>query len=76
MKQCEHCRGFGLAQADPKQLDEIDMMLVRMMGKERIKKICRFCHGKGYFETEHEEITKKSQALFRGDGMEDPGYGF
>lgn len=48
---CRYCLGSGwITPGTPEErrrLDDIDQMLVRIMGHENIRKICPVCHGTG-----------------------------
>ena len=51
LEPCRYCNGEGWITPqiteDKKQMDDIDKMLLRMFGQQRIKKLCPGCHGSG-----------------------------
>lgn len=43
---CGKCKGTGWIAAGD-DLDEIDRVLVGIVGKDSVKKMCKICHGAG-----------------------------
>lgn len=43
---CAKCKGTGWIAAG-EDLDEIDRVLVGIVGKDSVKKMCKVCHGSG-----------------------------
>ena len=44
--KCSHCNGLGLVQAENRELDQIDRVVVNVVGLNSVKKVCKACHGK------------------------------
>ncbi|MGA9845813.1 MAG: hypothetical protein WBQ25_26225 [Nitrososphaeraceae archaeon] len=52
MIKCANCQGVGWVTADLEYLDEIDRLLIGIVGRSAVKKMCKGCHGKGVSSTQ------------------------
>jgi len=52
MKKCGHCDGLGLVQAGSRELDKIDRVVADVIALNIVKKVCKACHGEGFFNVE------------------------